>query len=619
MATITVSNSSQLSSAMSVARPGDTILLGSGNYGDVLISSKSFSDSITIKSMDADNPAVFHSLNIKASTGIDFQGVVVDFTPTASTLSFSSAVNIEKSSDISFSDGLIKGGPAINGVPMTATALDSTGNVIGLPTGRGITIIGSSKVAVENTEITSLHRGIVLNNASDVVIRGNEIHDLRGSGIVGGGSQITIDNNDFSSSHPWRWGQSGGDHADFIALWTDANQVVGANDIKITNNVLSQGDGAPLLGMWVSGSSALGYSNVTITNNAILGGDYQGIMLMNVAGGSISHNTMLQTNGGYTSPSVLLLSGASGITVSENIAWQITDRNAGTTGNVITDNTMIQHSTTTGIAQDTLLMSKLAAMLDAGAIYTLADSTLDAGIVGGGVIVKPAPDVIATPAPAPAPAPTNNLVGTSSADTITGTSGDDTIDGRGGADNLVGGSGNDTYIVPNSLAKITEAAGGGIDTVIAKGDHVLAANVENLVISSDAGNSWSGTGNALNNVITGNAGANLIDGGAGNDTIFGGAGADIIVGGSGNDRLTGGEAADTFRFKIGSGADVITDFGAGGRDVIDLSDYFKIGAKAVVTDTGDDTVIKLSTGDTITLVGVDAYHVTATKLGFIYT
>src|SRR5690606_9674559 len=102
--TITVSNAAQLSSALNSAKSGDVIRLEGGNYGDFVISSKVFSSDVTITSANEENPAVFHSLSVRGSENIVIQNVDVNFTATASTASFSSAVMIDKSAGITFVD-----------------------------------------------------------------------------------------------------------------------------------------------------------------------------------------------------------------------------------------------------------------------------------------------------------------------------------------------------------------------------------------------------------------------------------------------------------------------------------------------------------------------------------
>jgi Ca2+-binding RTX toxin-like protein len=112
-----------------------------------------------------------------------------------------------------------------------------------------------------------------------------------------------------------------------------------------------------------------------------------------------------------------------------------------------------------------------------------------------------------------------NLVGSSNADTLTGNAAANLIDGGAGGDTMAGADGDDTYIVDNAGDSVDEAdaPGSGNDTVRTNlAAYVLAANVENLVLT---GSAISGTGNAGDNELTGNAGNNLLDGAGGTDTV----------------------------------------------------------------------------------------------------
>jgi Ca2+-binding RTX toxin-like protein len=91
-----------------------------------------------------------------------------------------------------------------------------------------------------------------------------------------------------------------------------------------------------------------------------------------------------------------------------------------------------------------------------------------------------------------------------------------------------GTAADDVFIVDDEYDTITEAAGGGIDTVQASRSFTLPANVENLHLQGAL--HIDAKGNSLDNVLRGNEGDNLLDGreGAG-DVAYGGRGNDSYV------------------------------------------------------------------------------------------
>jgi len=192
----------------------------------------------------------------------------------------------------------------------------------------------------------------------------------------------------------------------------------------------------------------------------------------------------------------------------------------------------------------------------------------------------------------------NSLNGGDGADTLLGGSGNDTLTGGAGADSLNGGAGNDTYVNPTGDT-VTEAASAGTDTVQSNATFSLAAlaNVERLVLTGSA--NITGTGNALNNLVSGNSGNNTLYGMEGNDTVNGGAGNDAINGGAGNDTMNGGAGADTFTFGVsGTGNDRIEGFST-------AEDRFGLGSGSFTgrTEAGGNTTLTHA-GGTILIVGV---------------
>lgn len=113
-------------------------------------------------------------------------------------------------------------------------------------------------------------------------------------------------------------------------------------------------------------------------------------------------------------------------------------------------------------------------------------------------------------------------------DNLSGGGGNDVLIGGGGADAMAGGTGNDTYSVDQARDTVTEAVGGGYDTVHASVSWLLGVNLEELTLIGGA--AINATGNTLiANVLRGNVAANVLDGKAGADAIASGAGDDTYI------------------------------------------------------------------------------------------
>jgi Ca2+-binding RTX toxin-like protein len=182
----------------------------------------------------------------------------------------------------------------------------------------------------------------------------------------------------------------------------------------------------------------------------------------------------------------------------------------------------------------------------------------------------------------PFPAPANTVTVTAPEIAVVGTSGADFLgfDGLPGAHVMAGLGGNDTYFVTNAGDMVIENAAGGTADVVwtTLGAYTLTANVENLIYFG-SGN-FTGTGNALANVITG---------GSGNDTF-------IATVDNARDTYNGGNGSDTVDYSAYSATSpLIVDFtkatvtvvgsGSGANaDVLSSIENFVGGA-------GNDTII----------------------------
>ncbi len=205
----------------------------------------------------------------------------------------------------------------------------------------------------------------------------------------------------------------------------------------------------------------------------------------------------------------------------------------------------------------------------------------------------------------------DSLVGGLGDDTLTGGDGADTLNGGAGVDSLVGGMGDDRltggagvdrFLVEAGTDTLTDLAFGGNDVLVVQAGAAAVVTMGGHWTPS-AGTSNAGTasvavagynvnlasvggasGWALSNAhiravnLVGSSQGDTITGGIGEDRLRGHGGADSLVGGAGNDQIWGGAGDDTMtggagmdRFLVDFGTDVITDLGAGGRDVVIVS------------------------------------------------
>ena len=238
-----------------------------------------------------------------------------------------------------------------------------------------------------------------------------------------------------------------------------------------------------------------------------------------------------------------------------------------------------------------------------------------------------------------------NFTGTGNAvdNTIIGGAGNDILDGLAGVDRLTGLGGDDTYFIDSLGEAITEATGGGFDTMFSLVSRTIATNVEVMTLGgtgniSATGNGSANTlnGNSGNNTLSGGGGDDILNAGDGLDSLSGGAGVDIMNAGSGNDTLTGGtgndlmnggtgndlftEASgnDVFIFAAAFGNDQINGFDAnavGGQDILDMRLLGTTFASVSVTAQGLDTLITIG-ADTILLTAVLSTTVDATDFLF---
>lgn len=307
--------------ATQLAKPpaDDVLQLAPGLYGDVTVRR----GHVTLQGPPE---AVFRSVTVlgPATTLDGFSDVL---TPDAGTASSTGAIRVVSASGVTIRNLHIRCGLATFGVsPDSDPALPRLGdNVLGLPTGRGISLDRADGASVTGVEISQCHRGIVVANSAKATISGNHIHDLRNTFIDGGNDPgLTIAGNWLEASRPWKLGGHG-DHGDYIHIWTQpANQNTPTDGVTITNNTMLQGAGAGIMGIYLDDNhNGLGFTHATIAGNMLYGANGQGLLLERTQG-AVNDNVLLEASGdpAHDAPSMKAIDG-SAVSFQRNVAHDI--------------------------------------------------------------------------------------------------------------------------------------------------------------------------------------------------------------------------------------------------------------------------------------------------------
>lgn len=297
--TVTVSNGGQLNSAARAAKPGDTILLAPGNYGDVTLNNINARGTITIRSTDPDNDAVFRTLRLTNSHGIVFDDIDIVRPLMPGERHNSSALQLNKSSHITF------------------TGLDLHGSLDGnaLNDGHGMTISGGHRISILDSNLQQLNAAVVVASSNDFLFAGNTVRNVQEGVNISSMNRGVFEQNYMAD---WQANYAAGAHPDMFQVHS-GGKVVASSNLIFRDNVMLPGD-KPVGGIFIRSEAvgrgerhdniliennfyegafrhAIGVGNsddVIVRNNTVLHGDYVGIVpainLTDIRGGLIENN-----------------------------------------------------------------------------------------------------------------------------------------------------------------------------------------------------------------------------------------------------------------------------------------------------------------------------------------
>lgn len=278
-----VSNSTELQNAINNAQGGDTISLLSGDYGNLLISGKNNSSTVTIRAGNGATP-VFTSVRIRNSSYWDLVGVHIK-------PRYSSGVDGSKAVDLNgnyltVKDCIINYSDDISGWSK-ADWVARAGNGI---------IMEGTNIKVLNNAISVVDHGISC-GASNSLVSGNTVANFRGDGIRGLADDVIYEYNIIKNSFA-----VDDNHDDGFQSWSYGSGGVGTGVVKNVvlrgNTIINYEDPNQPFRSNLQGNGLFDgmFENWLVENNLIITDHWHGISFYGAINCKIINNTVVDNN-----------------------------------------------------------------------------------------------------------------------------------------------------------------------------------------------------------------------------------------------------------------------------------------------------------------------------------
>jgi hypothetical protein len=290
MSTITVSDRSELLSALGSARASDTIVLEAGSYGSLDIVGVAFSDYVTIRS-ETPLAARFTDISVEASSHVRIDGVHVDNPGNGATAT--KLVLVDNSAHVQFVNSEVNG--RVDDDYLGFYALNTR---------------DSTDVTFANNYIHDVLKGGVFYTTEGLNIVGNQA-DYIGTDMFQfvGNHGLLIENNIGPRyAYPFE-----GAHADFMQF-TGSD----SSDITIRGNVLLPENWDNLQGIFLDDAH---YTDVLIEQSIIVTGMIRGISVSSGTNVVARDNTVLDVEGAGSKATKVAVDGTSYGNLMESY-WQ---------------------------------------------------------------------------------------------------------------------------------------------------------------------------------------------------------------------------------------------------------------------------------------------------------
>lgn len=266
-----VADAAGLSAALTTALGGESLMLASGNYGDVRLANINPAAMVTVRPVPGATP-VLGELQIANSSNLSIGGLEIANTSFATEYEY--AVLVDNSRNIEL------------------VGLDVHGSLDGdsWNDARGLRILNASDVLVTGSTFHDLAVGTIVENSQAAVIGDNDYSVLREGIDIMGSSGVLIDRNLLTDIRP---NTNTGDHSDAIQVFTGATYA-GSSDLTFSNNAVLKGSGDYTQGLFIASQQAgVRHSNILIENNLYSGISAHGITVGDVDGAVVRGNTVV--------------------------------------------------------------------------------------------------------------------------------------------------------------------------------------------------------------------------------------------------------------------------------------------------------------------------------------
>jgi hypothetical protein len=301
--TIHVATAAALASALAAATGGETIVLAPGDYGDLAVYGKHFSDYVTIRAQERAE-AVLSKVDVQNASYIRFDGLTIERPLPVGSPTYDRAFHVK---------GLVENLEILN--CEFKSSVDSNYQ----NDGYGLSIDKSSHILVQGNTFHDLTIAALFGTSSNLIVRDNVVYSLGADGFNFAQVQnVLIENNYMHGFYP-----VAGTHPDFIQFWTRGTTIPTEN-VTIRGNVLMQSgvtDGTQAIFM-KDEVGTLPYKNFLIEDNIIYNSSLHGISLNGGIDYIIRNNTVATVPAATSPSSIAIFAHAltDNILVENNIA-----------------------------------------------------------------------------------------------------------------------------------------------------------------------------------------------------------------------------------------------------------------------------------------------------------